>query len=397
LAPGLRVFDPAVERVMPEQVLCIVGTRPEGIKMAPVILALRDEPDIDLVTVSTGQHREMLNQVLEFFGVKVDEDLNLMQPNQTLADLTARSLQALDRVLAERQPKIVVAQGDTTTVATAALAAFYRKIPFAHVEAGLRTHDLLNPFPEELNRVIAGKLANLHFPPTQRAADVLREERVAEENIVLTGNTVIDALLQAVAKKPPLPFDLPEGKRIVLVTLHRRESFGHSVQDVCNAVRRLTEKFPDIHVVWPVHLNPNVREPVRKAFADSKQVQLCDPLPYNHFVATMNRADLILTDSGGVQEEAPALGKPVLVLREVTERPEAVEYGVVELVGTDEEKIVASASKLLSDADAYAKMARGVSPYGDGKASARIVAALRKALGLPAKAAVPPLKIEVPA
>lgn len=381
---------------MSEQILCIVGTRPEGIKMAPVILALHNEPDIDLVTVSTGQHREMLTQVLDFFGVKVDEDLNLMQPNQTLADLTARSLQALDGVLERRKPRMVVAQGDTTTVATAALAAFYRRIPFAHVEAGLRTHDLLNPFPEELNRVIAGKLANLHFPPTQRAADVLRSERVPEADIVLTGNTVIDALLQAVAKKPPLPFELPADKRIVLVTLHRRESFGSSVQDVCNAVRRLTERFDDLHVVWPVHLNPNVREPVQKAFANSTRVQLCDPLAYNHFIATMNRADLILTDSGGVQEEAPALGKPVLVLREVTERPEAVEYGVVELVGTDEEKIVTLAAKLLSDPAAYAKMARGVSPYGDGRAAERIVAALRKALGLPARADVPPLKIDAP-
>jgi len=378
---------------MSEQILCVVGTRPEGIKMAPVILALRNEPDINLVTVSTGQHREMLNQVLDFFGVKVDEDLGLMQPNQTLADFTARSLQALDKVMDERKPKIVVAQGDTTTVATAALAAFYRQIPFAHVEAGLRTHDLRNPFPEELNRVIAGKLADLHFPPTQRAADVLRAEGVADDRIVLAGNTVIDALLQAVAKKPSLPFPLPPNKRVVLVTLHRRESFGPSVQAVCNAVQRLVDRFPDIHVVWPVHLNPNVREPVQKAFAGSTTVQLCEPLAYNHFVATMNQSHLILTDSGGVQEEAPALGKPVLVLREVTERPEAVDHGVVALVGTDEEKIVNLATTLLSDEKAYAAMARGVSPYGDGKAAERIVVSLRRKLGLSARTDVSPLKI----
>ncbi|HEY1707272.1 MAG TPA: UDP-N-acetylglucosamine 2-epimerase (non-hydrolyzing) [Rhizomicrobium sp.] len=360
--------------------LCVVGTRPEGVKMAPVIQALRKEPWADVVTLSTGQHRDMLNPILKFFGLSVDGDLDLMQPGQTLPDLSARSITALDAALARYAPDWVIAQGDTTSVAMTAMAAFYRTIPFAHVEAGLRTYDLRNPFPEEFNRVMATKLASLHFAPTEKAAEALRREGVAEDAIVLTGNTVIDALIDAVARRPALPFALPDGKRVVLVTLHRRESFGNAVQDVCDAVKQLTETIGDIHVVWPVHPNPNVQGPVRALFKTNPHVTLCDPLPYDAFVAVMSRATLILTDSGGVQEEAPSLAKPVLVLREVTERAEAVDCGVVELVGTDKDRIVSRATTLLTDAAAYRAMARGVSPYGDGHAAERIVSALKQRL-----------------
>jgi len=348
--------------------------------MAPVIMALRKEPWVDLITLSTGQHREMLAPILDFFGLAVDEDLDLMQPNQMLADLSARSLTALDRAIEHYGPEMVVAQGDTTTVAMAAIAAFYRHVQFAHVEAGLRTYDLLNPFPEEFNRTIATKVASLHFAPTARAADALRREGISENDIVLTGNTVIDALFEALRRNPVLPFALPEGKRILLVTLHRRESFGSAVRDVCKAIKHLLEAIDDIHVVWPVHLNPNVREPVTRAFKENDRVTLCEPLPYDAFVATMSRAHLILTYSGGVQEEAPALGKPVLVLRAVTERAEAVELGVVAMVGTDSQAIVSSAMALLTDEAAYRSMAGGGSPYGDGHAAERIVAALKERL-----------------
>lgn len=367
---------------MRRTVVCVMGTRPEGVKMAPVILALSREPWVDLKVVSTGQHREMLRQVLEFFDIEVDCDLALMHADQALAGLSARALTALDELYGTLQPDIVVAQGDTTTVAMAGLAAFYRKVPFAHVEAGLRTFDLQNPFPEELNRVIAGRIADLHFAPTAGAADALRKELTPDDRIFVTGNTVIDALMEAVSRKPAAPFDLPDDRRVVLVTLHRRESFGPSIGAVCDAVRDIVDRVGDVQVVWPVHLNPNVRVPVLKAFADDARVRLCDPLPYSDFVAVMMRAHLILTDSGGVQEEAPALGKPVLVLRDVTERPEAVEQGVVALVGTSRERIVGEACRLLTSDTAYRAMARGTSPYGDGYAAPRIVAALQAYLGV---------------
>jgi UDP-N-acetylglucosamine 2-epimerase (non-hydrolysing) len=359
------------------RILCVLGTRPEGIKMAPVILALRREPWAEVITLSTGQHREMLNPILSFFGVSVDEDLDLMQTDQKLADLSARSLTALDRAIDRYAPAMVVAQGDTTSVAMTAIAAFYRRVEFAHVEAGLRTYDLRNPFPEEFNRAVATKVANLHFAPTQRAADALRREGVRDGDIVITGNTVIDALFEALRRNPAMPFTVPADKRILLVTLHRRESFGPAVLDVCHAIERLIDAFDDLHVVWPVHLNPNVRGPVISAFKSNTRVTLCDPLPYDAFVAMMSRSYLILTDSGGIQEEAPALGKPVLVLRDVTERTEAVEQGTVAMVGTDAQAILARATTLLTDWSAYRSMAQGGSPYGDGHAAERIVAALK--------------------
>ena len=352
--------------------------------MAPVILALREEPWAELITLSTGQHREMLGPILDFFGLTVDEDLDLMQPNQMLADLSARSLTALDRAFERYDPAMVVAQGDTTTVAMAAIAAFYRRVQFAHVEAGLRTYDLQNPFPEEFNRAVATKLASLHFAPTATAAEALRKEGTRENDIVVTGNTVIDALFEALRRKPALPFALPEGKRILLITMHRRESFGAAVLDVCKAIELVLDAIDDIHVVWPVHPNPNVREPVTQALGGNGRVTLCEPLPYDSFVAIMSRAYLILTDSGGIQEEAPALGKPVLVLREVTERPEAVALGVVAVTGTESQTIAARAVALLTDEAAYRSMAGGGSPYGDGHAAERIVAALKQRLGVDA-------------
>jgi UDP-N-acetylglucosamine 2-epimerase (non-hydrolysing) len=359
------------------RIVCVVGTRPEGVKMAPVIMGLRREAWTDLTVVSTGQHREMLGDVLDFFGIAADEDLGLMQPNQALSDVMARALTGLDQAYLRLAPDLVIAQGDTTTVAAAALAAFHRRIPFAHVEAGLRTLDYQNPFPEEMNRVIAGRVASLHFAPTRRAADALRREMVPDETIVLTGNTVIDALYAAVEREPSPPFPLPGDKRIILVTLHRRESLGASIANVCAAVREILDRFEDTFVVWPVHLNPNVNMPVRAALAGHPRIHLCDPLAYNHFIAIMMRAHVILTDSGGVQEEAPALAKPVLVLRDVTERPEAVAEGVVALVGTDRARIVETTSRLLADEAAFKAMARGVSPYGDGRATERIVDALK--------------------
>jgi UDP-N-acetylglucosamine 2-epimerase (non-hydrolysing) len=364
------------------RIVCVVGTRPEGVKMAPVVMRLKQEPWAALTVLSTGQHREMLGDVLDFFGIAADEDLGLMQPNQALSDVMARALTGLDEAYRRLNPQLVIAQGDTTTVAAAALAAFHRRIPFAHVEAGLRTFDYQNPFPEEMNRVIAGRVASLHFAPTRRAADALRQEMVREEDIFVTGNTVIDALYAAVGRNPRPPFPLPGDKRIILVTLHRRESFGASITNVCAAVRELADRFEDVFVVWPVHLNPQVKVPVRAALADHPCIRLCDPLAYNHFIAVMARAHLILTDSGGVQEEAPALGKPVLVLRDVTERPEAVAEGVVALVGTDRRRIVDTTSRLLTDEAAFKAMARGVSPYGDGHATERIIEALKTRLGV---------------
>lgn len=355
-----------------KKILCVVGTRPEAIKMAPVILELQKNADFDVRILATAQHRHMLDQVLGFFDIDPHIDLNIMRPNQALTTLTARLLLELDDVLLEEKPDVILAQGDTTTVMTVALAAFYHHVPFGHVEAGLRTWDMQNPFPEEANRVIAGRLAKWHFAPTKGSKENLLREGVPDSDIVVTGNTVIDALLMTADKDIEIGIDLPADKKLVLVTSHRRENFGEPFNNICRALKHLALNNQDAHLLYPVHPNPNVHKVAHDVLSGIDNITLCDPLDYAPFVAAMKRSYFIISDSGGVQEEAPALGKPVLVLREETERPEAVQEGVVELVGANFEKIVASAQKLLDDTTVYREMARGVSPYGDGLASRRI-------------------------
>ena len=345
--------------------------------MAPVILALKREPWARVRVLATAQHREMLDQVIRFFDIEPDIDLDIMRPNQSLTTLTARLLLELDGVLQSEAPDAVLVQGDTTTVMTVALASFYHRIPIGHVEAGLRTWDLQNPFPEEANRVIAGRLARWHFAPTQQSRTNLLREGVSDSNVIVTGNTVIDALLMTAARDLRVGIDLAPDKRLVLVTSHRRENFGEPFRNVCHALRTLAERNPGIQFLYPVHPNPNIKAVAHSFLAGLSNFVLCEPLDYAPFIAAMKRSYVILTDSGGVQEEAPALGKPVLVLRDETERPEAVEQGVVKLVGPNYEAIVRETQHLLDDPGAYNEMARGVSPYGDGRASERIVAALR--------------------
>ncbi len=364
-------------------VLIVIGTRPEAIKMAPVVAELKKHPDsIRCLVCATGQHRQMLDQVLELFAIRPDFDLDVMQPNQSLSGLTAALLTALDKVADEVRPDWILAQGDTTSVTVAALVAFYRNIRFGHVEAGLRTHDRRRPFPEEVNRRIADLLADLYFAPTQRARDVLLKEDVPPSAIRVTGNTVIDALLDVAARaydlaRGPLA-GVPLHKRLVLITAHRRESFGQPFRELCEAIRELAVGFEGdgVQFVYPVHLNPNVRQPVGEILADLTNVSLLEPLDYLSLVQLMKRATLILTDSGGIQEEAPSLGVPVLVMRETTERPEGIEAGVVRLVGTSRARIVSEARRLLRDPAAHAEMATKVNPYGDGQAAVRIVNAL---------------------
>lgn len=348
--------------------------------MAPVVLeCLRRPGQIEPVVCLTGQHREMLAQVTDYFGLKADLDLALMRPNQTLAELTARCILGVDEAIERFRPHCVVAQGDTTTVMVAALAAFYRRVPMVHVEAGLRTGNLMAPWPEELNRRVASIVTAVHCAPTARAADNLRAERVPENAIHVTGNTVIDALLWAVereragGKRWRDKYSLLGEDRMVLVTGHRRESFGQGFQDICHAIAALAAWFPDVHFVYPVHLNPNVQEPVYRLLGHKPNVHLTEPAPYPEFVWLMDRSTVILTDSGGVQEEAPSLKKPILVMRETTERPEALEAGAVELVGTCVDKIVGSVTTLLTDPKEYARRQIDVNPYGDGHAAKRIV------------------------
>jgi len=335
---------------------------------------------------STGQHREMLAQVLDLFGVVPDADLALMQPNQSLASLTARAVEGVDRYLADRTPDMVLVQGDTTTSFCASLAAFYRRIPLGHVEAGLRTWDKHSPFPEEINRVLTSRIADLHFAPTQRARENLLQEGIDAGSIIVTGNTVIDALqiaVDRVRKQPPIVPGLPpwllgdaSSSRMVLITGHRRENFGAGFGSICAAIARLADTFSDVVFVYPVHLNPSVREPVFQSLGGRPNVYLIDPVEYVPFVALMERSTLILTDSGGVQEEAPSLGKPVLVMRNTTERPEAVDAGTVRLVGTDADRIVGWVSDLLLNQATYDAMARAINPYGDGFACERIAQAI---------------------
>jgi UDP-N-acetylglucosamine 2-epimerase (non-hydrolysing) len=355
---------------MKKKIICIVGTRPEAIKMAPVILRLRKQSWAEVKVLATAQHREMADQVLSLFGIVPDIDLDLMRPNQSLAALTARLYERLDCVFESERPDMVLAQGDTTTVHVAAIVSFYRQIPFGHVEAGLRTHNRAFPFPEEMNRVVVDYVADLHFAPTHTAKKHLLQEHISPESVHVTGNTVIDALFH-IRESLALSANSQSGRRSILVTTHRRENFGQPLLNICHAIKELLNDFPDIDVLWPVHPNPNVLGTVHKELGDCERVRLCDPLDYRGIVKAMCSAYLIITDSGGIQEEAPALGKPVLVLRAETERPEAVELGVVKLVGTDREAIVESASALLRDKVAYQAMAKGVSPYGDGHAAER--------------------------
>ena len=365
-----------------QKVLCVFGTRPDAIKMAPVVLELLRRPaQFEVKVAVTGQHRQMLDQVLSVFEITPDYDLDIMTQGQTLSQVTTRSLNGLDPILAAEKPDWVLAQGDTTTTFVAALAAFYHGAKFGHVEAGLRTGNPRDPFPEEMNRLLTTRLTTLHFPPTLESAANLKADGVGEGAIVLTGNTVIDALLE-IAAKPYVSEDtvmreiLDDPRRMLLVTTHRRENWGEPMARIGEAVCQIVEAFPDVIAVVPWHLNPLVREALTPSLAHHPRIHLIEPQEYVPFVKLEQKATLILTDSGGVQEEAPSLGKPVLVARETTERPEGIAAGTAKLVGTDTALIVAEASRLLSDPEAYAKMARAVSPYGDGHAARRIAEAL---------------------
>jgi UDP-N-acetylglucosamine 2-epimerase (non-hydrolysing) len=375
-----------------KRIAVIFGTRPEAVKLVPVILELRRRPAVECRVCSTGQHREMLDQVLRDFDLAPDIDLDLMRPDQGLAGLTARAVEAVDRFLARERPRLVIVQGDTTTTFCAALAAFYQRVPVAHVEAGLRTGNLEAPWPEEANRVLTTRLTRLHFPPTETSRQNLLADGVPADRVFVTGNTVIDALLLArekVRANPRALPGLPDGllanrpASLVLITGHRRENFGPGFESICRAIAELAGRFPGTSFVYPVHLNPNVREPIRRILGrpEHGNVHLIEPLSYLPFVALMDRATLLLTDSGGVQEEAPSLGKPVLVMRDTTERPEAVEAGTARLVGTDAGTIVAAVARLLTDREAYAAMARAHNPYGDGRAAGHIVEACLRFLG----------------
>lgn len=370
-----------------KKISVIFGTRPEAIKLCPVVRAMKAASEFDCRVCVTGQHREMLRQVLDAFEVEPDRDLALMRPNQTLAGFTSRAIFAIDEYLAEEQPDIVMVQGDTTTVFAGTLAAFYHHIPVAHVEAGLRTWNMDSPWPEEANRVLTTRLAKWHFCPTDNNKANLLKEGVPEKDIYVTGNTVIDALMLAcvkVRKSVPVVEGLPSelmssDTRMVLITGHRRENFGDGFEHICTAIANLAKRFPEVHFVYPVHLNPNVREPVGRILGAhcGKNVHLIEPQSYLPFVALMDRSYLILTDSGGVQEEAPSLGKPVLVMRDTTERPEAVVAGTVKIVGTGREAIEQETTLLLTDESEYRKMSMSVNPYGDGKAVGRILDVLR--------------------
>jgi UDP-N-acetylglucosamine 2-epimerase (non-hydrolysing) len=379
----------------PRTVDVFMGTRPEAIKMAPVVAALQKHDALRCRVVGTGQHREMFHQVASELGFTVDVDLDTMQPNQTLAGLTARLMQKIDGWLDKSKPDLALVQGDTTTVFVAALACFYRGIPIGHVEAGLRTASILAPFPEELNRRLASRIVSLHFAPTQSARAALLREGVAEGTIEVTGNTVVDALFMELARQaePSVRASIEVSlsavvgpdwalRPFVLITGHRRESFGEGFEQICRALRTLALRYPEHRFIYPVHLNPNVQRPVHRVLRDVANIALIPPQGYRNFVALMSRCKLILTDSGGVQEEAPSLGKPVLVMRETTERPEGIEAGTALLVGAAERSIVQNTVRLLDDARAYDAMANAVNPYGDGHAAERIVARVGRFLGL---------------
>ena len=381
-----------------KKVMLVFGTRPEAIKMAPLVKEFQKQPKrVETVVCVTGQHREMLDQVLKIFDIKPDYDLNIMKQGQDLYDVTARVLTGMRDVLKEVKPDVVLVHGDTTTSTAAALAAFYQQIPVGHVEAGLRTHNIYSPWPEEMNRLLTGRLATYHFSPTPLSRNNLIKESVEDRNIIITGNTVIDALYWVVDKiKNNKELDneledilskagydvnrLNNGKKLVLITGHRRENFGDGFINMCTAIKDLTVKYPDLDFVYPMHLNPNVRKPIHEVFGENlsglKNMFFIEPLEYLSFVYLMEKSSIVLTDSGGIQEEAPGLGKPVLVMRDTTERPEALDAGTVKLVGTDYNKIVNEVSSLIDDKAAYEKMSKAVNPYGDGLACGRIVNAL---------------------
>ena len=381
-----------------KKVMLVFGTRPEAIKMAPLVKEFQKQPKrVETVVCVTGQHREMLDQVLKIFDIKPDYDLNIMKQGQDLYDVTARVLTGMRDVLKEVKPDVVLVHGDTTTSTAAALAAFYQQIPVGHVEAGLRTHNIYSPWPEEMNRLLTGRLATYHFSPTPLSRNNLIKESVDDRNVIRTGNTVIVALYWVVDKiKNNKELDneledilskagydvnrLNNGKKLVLITGHRRENFGDGFINMCTAIKDLTVKYPDLDFVYPMHLNPNVRKPIHEVFGENlsglKNMFFIEPLEYLSFVYLMEKSSIVLTDSGGIQEEAPGLGKPVLVMRDTTERPEALDAGTVKLVGTDYNKIVNEVSSLIDDKAAYEKMSKAVNPYGDGLACGRIVNAL---------------------
>ena len=381
-----------------KKVMLVFGTRPEAIKMAPLVKEFQKQPKrVETVVCVTGQHREMLDQVLKIFDIKPDYDLNIMKQGQDLYDVTARVLTGMRDVLKEVKPDVVLVHGDTTTSTAAALAAFYQQIPVGHVEAGLRTHNIYSPWPEEMNRLLTGRLATYHFSPTPLSRNNLIKESIDDRNIIVTGNTVIDALywvvdkiknnkelnneLENILSKAGYDVNrLNNGKKLVLITGHRRENFGDGFINMCTAIKDLTVKYPDLDFVYPMHLNPNVRKPIHEVFGENlsglKNMFFIEPLEYLSFVYLMEKSSIVLTDSGGIQEEAPGLGKPVLVMRDTTERPEALDAGTVKLVGTDYNKIVNEVSSLIDDKAAYEKMSKAVNPYGDGLACGRIVNAL---------------------
>lgn len=375
-----------------KKVMLVFGTRPEAIKMAPLVHKLKAEPEIfDIQVCVTAQHRQMLDQVLRIFEIEPDIDLDVMKPGQDLFDVTANVLQGMKGVFSDNKPDAVLVHGDTTTTLATAIAGFYAGVPVGHVEAGLRTNDLYAPFPEEFNRQVASKVTRWHFAPTELSRANLIAERVDDESITVTGNTVIDALHWVLNRidtdgdrsvrltqslNQALPFNW-QADRFVLITGHRRENFGDGFLQICEALRELASKFGGVHFVYPVHLNPNVQKPVRTILADLSNVHLVEPLDYEPFVYLLKHSYVVLTDSGGIQEEAPSLGKPVLVMRDVTERPEAVDAGTVELVGANKERIIAGVSRLLEDEIHYSKMSHAHNPYGDGKACDRILAVLR--------------------
>lgn len=383
-----------------KKIMLVFGTRPEAIKMAPLVKELQKHiDDFGTVVCVTGQHREMLDQVLTIFDIKPDYDLNIMKQGQDLYDVTSRVLLGLRDVLREAQPDVVLVHGDTTTSTAAALAAFYQQIPVGHVEAGLRTHNIYSPWPEEMNRQITGRIATYHFAPTALSRENLLKENVADSNITVTGNTVIDALYMVVDKiKKDQSLDstlcaelknagydvarLANGRKMVLITGHRRENFGDGFIHMCQAIKALTNKYLDVDFVYPMHLNPNVRKPIHSVFGEDLSnlgnMFFIEPLEYLSFVYLMEKSTIVLTDSGGIQEEAPGLGKPVLVMRDTTERPEALAAGTVKLVGTDFDKIVGEVSELLNNVEYYDRMSKAVNPYGDGRACERIVNVLKK-------------------
>ena len=382
--------------IIMKNMMLVFGTRPEAIKMSPLVKEFQKYPEkFETIVCVTGQHREMLDQVLRIFDIQPDYDLNIMKQGQDLYDVTARVLTGMRDVLKETRPDIVLVHGDTTTSTAAALAAFYQQIPVGHIEAGLRTHNIYSPWPEEVNRQITGRIATYHFAPTSLSKDNLLQDGISGEQIIVTGNTVIDALYMVVEKikndgilscelekvLKASGYDisrLSDGRKLVLITGHRRENFGDGFISMCKAIKSLSEKYPEVDFVYPMHLNPNVRKPIHEVFGESQRANLffIEPLEYLSFVYLMEKSAIVLTDSGGIQEEAPGLGKPVLVMRDTTERPEALEAGTVKLVGTDYDKIVNEVSGLLDSQEYYEKMSKAINPYGDGKACSRIVKAL---------------------